>query len=110
MGDINTPQMDANYLTTVEPLGTDTSILRTFPTSQQNSPKLSFNKNLYNTDTSLRQTLPSVPSVSVLERFDCNGFDSKKSISGNLTYFLRSKATEFEIILQKKFKNVNYNS
>ena len=41
-------------------------------------------------------TLRSVPSVSILERFDCNGFDSKKSISGNLTYFLTFKATELK--------------
>ena len=89
----------------------DTSILRTVsnvPTKF--SYIVFFKKNLYNMDTSLIQTLHSVPSVSVLERFNCNGFDSKKSISGNLTYFLTSKATEFEIILPKKFKNVNYTS
>ena len=53
---------------------------------------------LFYMETSLIQTLHSVPSVSVLERFDshCNGFDSKKSISRNLTYFLIFKATELK--------------
>ena len=51
---------------------------------------------LHYNNTVLIQTLHSIPSVSVLERFDCNGFDSKKSISGNLTYFLTFKATELK--------------
>ena len=51
---------------------------------------------LHYNNTFLIRTVHSIPSVSVLERFDCNGFDSKKSISGNLTYFLTFKATELK--------------
>ena len=56
-------------------------------------------------DTSLIRTLRSVPSVSVLERCDCNGFDSKKSISRNLTYFLTFKATELKQYCKKSLQN-----
>ena len=56
MEDVNTPQMDFSfsYQTTVEPLGTDTSLIQTpvshrqFPMSQQNSHIFSLKKNLYN--------------------------------------------------------------
>ena len=56
---------------------------------------------LHYKNTSLIQTLRSIPSVSVLERFDCNGFDSKKSISGNLTYFLTFKLKVTELKYHK---------
>ena len=51
--DVNTPQMDFPFSTTVEPLSTDTSLIQTplyygqSPMSQQNSHIFSFKKNLY---------------------------------------------------------------
>ena len=58
-----------------QPLLTDTSIIRTplyygqFVWSQKSQK--SYIPYLYNTDTSVKRTLSSVPLVSVLRRFDC---------------------------------------
>ena len=60
---------------TVKPLLTDTSIIRTplyygqFVLSQK--CQKSYIPYLYNTATSVKRTLSSVPLVSVLKRFDC---------------------------------------
>ena len=65
---------DAVYCSAVEPLLTDTSIIRTplyygqFVWSQR--CQKSYIPYLYNTDTSVKRTLGSVPLVSVLNRFD----------------------------------------
>ena len=39
---------------------------------------------LYNTDTSVKQTLGSAPLVSVLKRFDCTEYSDSKTISMEL--------------------------
>ena len=65
---------DAVYCSTVEPLLTDTSKIRTplyygqFVWSQK--CQKSYIPYHYNTDTSVKRTLGSVPLVSVLKRFD----------------------------------------
>ena len=68
-------QIAFGIITTVKPLLTDTSITRTplyygqFVLSQK--CQKSYIPYLYNTATSVKRTLSSVPLVSVLKRFDC---------------------------------------
>ena len=67
---------------------TDTSLLRTplyyglFVWSQK--CQKSYIPYLYNTDTSVKRTLGSVPLLSVLKRFDCNADTSVKRTLGTV--------------------------
>ena len=92
---------------TVEPLVTDTSIIRTplyygqFVWSQK--CQKSYIPYLYNTDTSVNRTVGSVPLVSVLKRFYCNTLfkTMEGCINGVLScWFFRSLfSTMSEMIL-----------
>ena len=97
-------------LYTVKPLLTDTSIIRTplyygqFVLSQK--CQKSYIPYLYNTATSVKRTLSSVPLVSILKRFDC----SKKIciFRKDLTYDFGQKFLDYKNVIFTQSKNLHF--
>ena len=81
---------DAVYCSTVEPLLTDTSIIRTPLYYEQFTWSQKYQKSyipyLFNTETSVKRTLGSVPLVSVLKRFDYTFDGGPKHKTSNYSY------------------------